>query len=213
MNARIRQLMTAAGAMAVLLGSASCGNVVRQGRSPSFLVIDLLTGAAGANASSFSATLQSDVVTNVTRTINGLQVQVPTIFQDFGQVQLRILLKDEGNPGAASSPSNINIITVDRYRVVYRRTDGRNVQGVDVPYAFDGAVTATITNTPVQLTFTLVRVQAKEEAPLHALAGAGGAIAISTIADVTFYGRDQAGNDVTVMGSIGITFADWGDPA
>ena len=87
------------------------------------------------------------------------------------------------------------------------------MQGVDVPYAFDGAITATVTNTPVQVTFTLVRIQAKEEAPLHALAGAGGAIAISTIADVTFYGRDQAGNDVSVTGSIGITFADWGDPS
>ena len=71
--------------MAVLLGSASCGNVVRQGRSPSFLVIDFLTAAAGVNASSFTGTLQSDVVTNVTKTINGLQVQVPTIFRTPGR--------------------------------------------------------------------------------------------------------------------------------
>jgi hypothetical protein len=29
---------------------------------------------------------------------------------------------------------------------------------------------------------------------------------------VTFWGTDQAGNDVTVTGSISITFANFGDP-
>jgi hypothetical protein len=42
--------------------------------------------------------------------------------------------------------------------------------------------------------------------------GQGGAFAISTIADVTFYGTDQTGNDVSVTGSISVNFADWGDP-
>ena len=32
------------------------------------------------------------------------------------------------------------------------------------------------------------------------------------IAEVTFYGTDQAGNDVTVTGTISVTFADFGDP-
>jgi hypothetical protein len=32
---------------------------------------------------------------------------------------------------------------------------------------------------------------------------------LSTIADVTFYGRDQAGNDVTAVGSIGVNFGDF----
>ena len=45
------------------------------------------------------------------------------------------------------------------------------------------------------------------------MAGGGGAIAIMTIADVTFYGRDQAGNDVSVTGSITVNFADWADPS
>ena len=44
-----------------------------------------------------------------------------------------------------------------------------------------------------------------------ALSGLGGAVAISTIADVTFYGRDQVGNEVSVMGSISVNFADWAD--
>jgi hypothetical protein len=192
--------------------SASCGEVVRQGRSPSFLVIDILGAASGALPGTYGQTLESDVITNVTQTVGGEQVKVPTVFEDIGQVQLRILLKDQGNPGATAGVSNINMITVNRYRVVFKRADGRNVPGVDIPHAFDGAFTATITNTPVQLTFTIVRVQAKLEAPLKALIGQGGRVAISTIADVTFYGHDQAGNEVECVGSISVNFADWGDP-
>jgi hypothetical protein len=29
---------------------------------------------------------------------------------------------------------------------------------------------------------------------------------------VTFFGRDQAGNEVVVVGTIGVNFADFGDP-
>lgn len=212
MHWRFRKPMAVLAVIASLAAFASCGDVVRQGRSPSFLVIDLLAGASGATPGTFTNTLESDVITNVTQTVAGTQVQVPTVFEDFGQVQLRILLKDQGNPGATAAPSNINIITVNRYRVIYKRSDGRNTPGVDVPYSFDGAITATITNTPVQLTFVLVRIQAKIEPPLRALAGIGGRIAISTIADVTFYGHDQAGNEVESGGAISVNFADWGDP-
>ena len=47
---------------------------------------------------------------------------------------------------------------------------------------------------------------------LKQLAGGGGALAISAIAEVTFYGSDQAGHEVSVVGRIGVNFADWGDP-
>ena len=46
MSARTKQLTIVAAVMAAL-GSTSCGNVVREGRSPAFLVIDSLKGAAG----------------------------------------------------------------------------------------------------------------------------------------------------------------------
>ena len=93
------------------------------------------------------------------------------------------------------------------------RSDGRNTQGVDVPYSFDGAVTGTISAVDTSLSFVLVRAQAKLEAPLMALRNAGGAMVISTIARVTFYGQDQAGNAVSVTASISVNFADWGDPS
>ena len=212
MHWTFRHAMAVPAVVVSVMASASCGNVVRQGRSPAFLVVDLLTAASGARPGTFGQTLESDVVTYVTETVGGQQVKVATIFEDLGQVQLRILLKDQGSPGAPATPSNINNITINRYRVVYRRADGRNVPGVDVPYPFDGAVTGTITNTPVQLSFILVRIQAKLEAPLKALAGGGGSVAISTIADVTFYGQDLAGNEVECVGTLSVNFADWGDP-
>jgi hypothetical protein len=213
MNARIRQLIAGVAAPAILLASASCGKVARTGRSPSFLVIDSLVANSGAKPGTFSGFLDSDVVTLVKQSINGVDQLVPTIFDDGGKITLRTLLKDAGNPGAQTSPSNLNAVTVDRYRVVFTRADGHNIQGVDVPFAFDGAATATVTPGPVEVGFEIVRHQAKVEAPLKALANLGGSKFLSTIAQVTFYGHDQAGNEVEVTGSISVNFADFGDPS
>ena len=124
----------------------------------------------------------------------------------------RLALKDPGTAETPNIPSTSNFITVTRYRVNYVRADGRNTPGVDVPYPFDGGMTVTVGDSPVIAAFTVVRVQAKEEAPLLPLAGFGGALDISTIAEITFFGKDQAGRDVTVSGKLGINFADWGDP-
>lgn len=213
MHARTQQRIAAAGTLVALLGTASCGDVARTGRSPSMLVIDSLVASSGAKSGEFSGFLHSDVVTLVKVTVGGVEQLVPTIFNDSGKVTMHTLLKDAGNPGAATSPSNLNAVTVNRYRVVFRRADGRNTQGVDVPYAFDGAVTATVTPGPAEIAFELVRHQAKDEAPLRALGGGGGRLFISTIAEITFYGRDQAGNEVAVTGSISVDFADFGDPS
>ena len=101
---------------------------------------------------------------------------------------------------------------MERYHVDFVRSDGRNTQGVDVPFAFDGASTATVGANGATVTFPIVRVQAKVEAPLMALRNMGGALAISTIATITLYGHDQAGNAVSVSGQMSITFADWADP-
>jgi hypothetical protein len=213
MNARIRQLIAGMAAPAILLGSASCGNVARTGRSPSFLVIDKLEAASGANPGTLGVPLASDVQTVVKAQVNGVDTQVPTFFNDVGSATMRMLLKDAGSPGAETTPSNLNAVTITRYRVSYVRSDGRNVQGVDVPYSFDGATTATITSSPSTIAFEIVRSNAKEEAPLRALIGNGGRVIIATIAEITFYGRDQAGNEVQVAGSISVNFADFGDPS
>jgi hypothetical protein len=197
----------------VLLATAAsgCGDFVRQGRGPAQVVLGALQGASGAEPEQFGGTLSSDVITNVERQVGGQTVIVPTVFGDLGQVTMSLILKDPGSAEVGATPSAINQVTFTRYRVSYRRSDGRNTPGVDVPYAFDGAMTVTVpASGEVTASFLLVRITAKEEAPLRALQTGG--VIISTIADVTFYGRDQAGNDVTVTGSIGISFGNFGDP-
>lgn len=200
------------GTALLAMAGAGCGDLVRQGRGPVQVVIMSLTAASGADPERLGGTLHSDVITNVTRTINGTQVTVPTVFSDHGQVVMSLLLKDPGQPGVASTPSAINQVTFTRYRVSFTRADGRNMPGVDVPYGFDGAITFTVPQDgTVTANFELVRHIAKSEAPLRALQNAAGTI--STIAEVSFYGRDQAGNDVAASGSILVDFGNFGDPS
>jgi hypothetical protein len=200
-----RKFITLAFIAGLAVAAAGCG-VAEQGRSPVVLRIDSLDASSGAGSQSFSGYLNSDVQTIVK--VNN--VDVPTRFSDAGRVTLSLVLRDPGAPGVAQTPTELNTVTVTHYRVVYRRTDGRNQQGVDVPWAFDSGMTISVpASAAVQQTFELVRVSAKFEAPLAALTVNGQALDL--IADVTFYGKDQYNNDISATGSIGITFANFGD--
>lgn len=193
------------------LASAGCGEFVRQSRSPSQVVVMSLQAASGADPGKLGGTLHSDVITDVKTKINEVERLVPTVFNDVGEVEMALLLKDPGQPGLPSEPSAINQVTMTRYRVTYRRSDGRNTLGIDVPFPFDGAATFTVpASGTVKAGFEIVRHVAKDEAPLRALASNG--LIISTIAEVVFYGRDQAGNDVQASASILIDFGNFGDP-
>lgn len=197
--------------------SASCGDVVRQGKSPVYVVIDQLlaiqgqfaTGSSGATGG--TSNLLSDVIGSRTSPAPCSTTDpCPTVFNDLGTVTFRLSLKDIGTPTSPTTATNNNEVTINRYNVRYRRADGRNVQGVDVPYAFEGAITVTIPkNGTATSGFELVRHVAKNEAPLVQLRY--NTSIITTIADVTFYGRDQVGNEVVVTGSIQIDFGNFGD--
>jgi hypothetical protein len=197
--------------VALVASASACGEYTRQGRAPVSIVVESLQAASGADPGDFGGTLQSDVETLVTSPSPCSETSpCPTIFNDIATAEMRILLKDPGAPGVAASPSALNAVTINRYRVSYRRTDGRKTEGVDVPFAIDSALTITIPSDGAATAgFQLVRSSAKLEAPLRALATSFDHI--SVIADVTFYGRDQAGNDVSVTASIGIDFANFGD--
>ncbi len=211
--AQLIRKATVLGVMAAALGAAGCGEVARTGRSPGYLVMERLEGASGADPDEFSTVVGSDVQTLVRKTIDGQEILVPTIFMDPGRVLLSLGLKNPGTVASPTEPSALNAITVNRYRVVYRRSDGRNTQGIDVPYAFDGGMTVTVLPGEVaEGFFELVRVVAKRESPLIRMVNDGGLQAFSTIAEVTFFGRDQAGNEVTLSGNITVSFADYGDP-
>ena len=200
LSLQVRKIASLGFAAALVLSLSACSKTVREGRSPAYLIVSQLEAASGADDEKFSNLLASDVVTN------------GTVFEDAGRVTFELGLKNIGSSSEPTSPTTNNFITVTRYHVEFRRSDGRNAPGVDVPYAFDGAGTVTVGDSGATMIFALVRAQAKVEAPLKNLAGAGGAGLISTLADVTFYGKDQTGNDVQATASISVNFADWGDP-
>jgi len=197
----MRRVFRGVGLIAVMAGAASCGNVVRQGRSPVYLVIDTFQVATGITTSPTytSSPLLSDVQTK------------GSVFNDLGQVTLRLSLKDVGS-SVALAPSKNNEVTITRYHVDYIRADGRNTPGVDVPYGFDGTITGTApTAATLIIGFELVRHDAKLEAPLVQLIS--NLNVINTIANVTFYGHDQVGNVVSVTGSVSVEFANFADPS
>src|SRR5437763_9657938 len=178
---------------AMTVATISCGDSVRSGTSPAYLVIDSLGGIRGTATTGGQATavLISDVITNVTTPAPcTTDKPCPTVFGDSGQASMHLALK---NPSAQTTPSQFNAITIDRVHIEYVRADGRGTPGVDVPYAWDGAATATVSSSsPTQVSFELVRITSKEESPLIQLRNSSQFITV--IAHVTFYGHDQTGN-------------------
>jgi hypothetical protein len=176
--------------------SAACGEVARTGTSPVMLTIVGMAATAGG-ADEESAFLLSDVLTK------------GSVINDSGTATFRLTAKNPTGLG----PTDLNAVTITRYRVTFVRTDGRNTPGVDVPHPFDGGMTVTVApGVDTEGAFDLVRHTSKSEPPLSNLRGGGAGRFINTIAQVTFFGRDQAGNDVQVTGSIQVNFADFADP-
>ena len=192
--------------------SAACSSAVRQGSGSAYVVVDLLqAGSRGSRSGPlttpiFAGALNSDVVTNVTSPTPCTPVApCPTVFADFGQVTLSLAPKD-----VSLTPTTNNQVTISRYHVDFIRADGRNMPGVDVPYSFDGAATGTVpASGQLILVFELVRHTAKLESPLVELEI--DPRVISTLAQITFYGRDLTGHDVSATGSISVDFGNFAD--
>ena len=96
MSAKFRHLAGSAVLMAAAV--TGCGEMATESRAPAQLTIMSLTAAPGAQPDDLSGTLRSDVITNVQQTVNGQQVDVPTIFNDNGSVTFALILKDPGSP-------------------------------------------------------------------------------------------------------------------
>lgn len=199
----------AVGAVCVITSASCGGELLRTGRSPVYMVVTNFTGSAGGATTTASAFLLSDVEVLVEVTEGGVSRRVPTIFNDTASATIAIQAK---NPTIDITP--VNSVTITRYRVVFRRADGRNEPGKDVPYGFDGAAAITIpAGGSGTVGFDLVRHQAKLEPPLLSLVRLGGLGFINTIAEVTFYGRDQNGNEMTATASLEVHFGDFADPS
>jgi hypothetical protein len=108
-------------------------------------------------------------------------------------------------------------LTVERYEVRYFRSDGRNQEGVDVPYRITGNVAQEVQSaSAATLNLEVVRLQAKLEPPLIQLRAnrgpIGGPIVVTMFAEVTLHARTTTGQITNAVSSrLQIDFADFAD--
>jgi len=195
MSAVFKGTVLALGCLALL----SCNPLENKTDSYSMLYIEAIRGA---NAEGDEADyLESDVVT----VVDG----VSTVFEDPAIATIGAKLLD---PNPVLGPSQYNDVLLTRYVVRYSRSDGRNREGVDVPYAFEGSLSTLVkVDSTTDVSIVLVRAAAKLEPPLLNLAVGRDAGEIEVTATIDFYGHDLMNKAVKVTGAIAIFFADWAD--
>jgi hypothetical protein len=175
----MQRYLTLIGFAVATAASVSCSDALRQSTSPVLVLVSSITGDDG----------KVPIFSNVTDPVN-----------DLGKATLQAVMKN-----VAVQPTANNQVIISRYHVQFTRSDGRNTQGVDVPYAFDGAFTGSVSpNQDLIIPFDLVRHAAKNEPPLTQLA-AGGTV-VSMVATITFYGQDIVGNGVSAVGTTTVNF-------
>lgn len=153
-----------------------------------------------------------------------VQVGAGSIENDDVQVSINAFRKNN-NPDLNTSP--VQHMYLERYEVRYFRTDGRNQEGIDVPFRITGPLGNlrfhTITQEELELTvpITIVRHQAKLEPPLRNLrffAGTdtgteqdGGAVVMTTIAEITVHARTVQGDALVAVGNVQVSFSNFAD--
>jgi hypothetical protein len=125
---------------------------------------------------------------------------------------VKVRLENHFKNPAVTGTSFVNDYVVERYEVHYVRSDGRNTEGVDVPFSITGNVAQEVINaSDAELALEVVRRQAKLEPPLRNLAG-GGAIIVTMFADITLHARTTTGTVLNpVSGRLQIDFSDFAD--
>lgn len=177
----------------------------------------LVAAVAMAGCTADYATNNSSTVHLLIAGINGgdaLKSDIVTddgVFADTVEIAIAVRFK---NPNIPTVPQIPSAVIIERYEVKYRRSDGRGVQGQDVPYTISGNMTAAfdVKNSGTDpLLIEVVRVQAKLEPPLRNLiSGSGGGIIVTMFADITLHGRTVSGQPVQANGSLQIDFANFG---
>jgi hypothetical protein len=102
--------------------------------------------------------------------------------------------------------------TVERYEVRYFRSDGRNTEGVDVPFTITGNLAQEVIEESAQvMPLEVVRRQAKLEPPLRNLV-TGGPIVVTMFAEITLHARTTTGQVTNpVSAKLQIDFANFVD--
>jgi len=179
----------------------SCNPIEDETQSDSILVLQNLTGTdIEGNEVNF---LQSDVVSVDSDT--GLSY----VAADAAEASFTAKLMD---PTTTLTSSFYNNIIITRYTVAYVRSDGKNTEGVEVPYSFEGSLSTLIEiDSTVDVSFIIVREVAKLEPPLINLREGRGEGTIEITAKVDFYGHDITNNKVKATGYLTIFFANYID--
>lgn len=177
----------------------SCNAVENETNSSSILLVENIMGQdMEDNEANF---LQSDVLYKDPTT------EAETIYADIATATLQTKLL---NPLSVTGPSQYNDIMLDRYVVTYFRSDGNNIEGVDVPYSFEGHLSVNIpVDSEVTITFVIVREVAKMEPPLVGLTEGRDIGVLQVHAKVEFFGHDMANKNIKATGYLDIFFANY----
>jgi hypothetical protein len=185
--------------VAATLGGGGCvPDWAKQGDAP---VILLLTGINNGNV------IDSD-----------LRISSGSVCPDFAVLRLENHFK---NPNVTTTGFRHDF-TIERYEVHYFRSDGRAVEGVDVPFHITGNLAQEVQeDSNATLSVEVVRRQAKVEPPLSQLVetpltsganGAAGPFVVTMFAEITVWGRTTTGQVLNSnTARVQIDFADFGD--
>lgn len=179
----------------------ACNPLENQTDSNTILIIENLTGTdIAGNTANF---LESDVVKV------DLDTGAETIFADAATATLRARLLD---PQPINPASEYNSIQITRYTVTYNRSDGKNTEGLDIPYAFEGFLSTRLdVDATVDISFIIVRAVAKAEPPLLNLKDGRSEGVITITARIDIYGKDLREKTVKATGYLTIYFANYAD--
>jgi len=178
----------------------SCNAIEGDTRSASTLIIKLISDPDDTG----KTVINSDVC------VLDSETGQCTIYEDLASVEIQNMPLNPGTSG--DDLSYYYDVTLKKYKVEFTRPDGKNTEGINVPHSFVGSINVTIPiNSSVSFSFVIVPVRVKLEPPLTRLVGGEGEQVIETIANITFYGEDNAGNQMEVKGNIDVYFADWAD--
>jgi hypothetical protein len=125
------------------------------------------------------------------------------------EVEVAVAVRNK-NPNAPA-PAVPSAVLLKSYQVQYFRTDGRGVEGVDVPYRITGNLSFAVdvaTSGTSTVNIEVVRRQAKLEPPLTTI---NQAAILTAMAEITLYGETVSGAPVSASARFQIDFADFGD--
>jgi hypothetical protein len=180
----------------ILILSISCNKLENETRSNSLLIIKSIKAINWQEEE--ADVLFSDVIVEKE---DSVYVQA-----DLAVVELTAELL---NPTPGIEPSIYNNIMVDRYIVHFKRSDGKNTPGVDVPYPIEGNLSVLVEiGRSVKVSFVIVTINAKREPPLVNLVE-GNEPEIKATAIIDLYGHDLANNKVKATGYLQVFFSNY----